>query len=99
MSLHNRTKTPTPERPEFTLGERQYDETQGECVECGSRDWSQVVYGRYRQRAFYSFGNGANYADYDGMESTDGTDDSDPWECVNGHYPTQQIEDMLSEVG
>jgi hypothetical protein len=72
------------------------DEDGGECPECGSYSWGNTFYGGYAENMRYTFGQSA-YMDSDGMEQQ-GVDDSEGWECENGHSATQLIADMLSEI-
>jgi len=73
------------------------DRLVGTCAECGSVDWSYTSYGRYSQRGWFSFAS-SRYIDYDVMESEDGEDDADPWECENGHYPSDDTLNRLMEA-
>ncbi len=107
MSLHERIPTPhlaphwqgTATAEEQVLDDEAVDEDAGECPYegCGSRSWSAIVYGRYSQRAFYSFGEGVRYTDYDDIE-TEGIESNDHWDCENGHDASPTITEMLEQV-
>jgi len=78
---------------QFVPEDEEYDEDDGQCPECGTRSWSRVIYGRYSQMAYYTFGT-SRYTDYDNLNTED-TDDADSWTCENGHYATDAIHEML----
>jgi len=77
--------------------EEDYDnEENGQCQTCGTHSWSRMVYGRYSQQGFYTFGH-SRHIDYDSM-SDEEQDDADDWECENGHSASAYISEMLGDV-
>ena len=101
MGLHSAVSTERRPRIEISDPDNEEDEEteaeeRGECPECGTRSYQQLVRGNYSQWMYYTFGL-SRYVDYDGLD-TEPYNDTDGWECDNGHRVTESIEERLMEL-
>lgn len=76
--------------------EDDYDEDEDEddgihCPICGSHRWSQRVYGRYDEYHLINLIDG--HEDWDMGDQI--ADNTDRWECENGHAATDNITEIL----
>lgn len=108
MGLHSALAplTPQPE-PSYRFAEEGdediddeeggFSEYDGECLECGSTAWHDTQYGTYVQQVEVDLYSGSGRAEYGSVDTT-GVDDSDGWECENGHGPSDYILERLEEA-
>jgi hypothetical protein len=105
MGLHDATKTirrkvgPTALEIEDIPNLAEDDgwvEEDGECPECGSREWSNTRYGTYSENVYYTFGD-SRWIENEGMEGT-GQDDEEGWQCTSGHSATDTINELFEDI-
>lgn len=97
MGLHQSLNAPKPEPRRFESADVDEEEREdGACPECGTTSWGNYGYGRYSQNMYYTFGQ-SRYVEYDNLD-TEGIDESDGWQCENGHSATDDVQEVLDQL-